>query len=373
MAGPLQVRYAERVGSSDFARTMTQRVDAYFAERQISRHADAEMVAKTVLGLVLWIATWAVLMADRLSPLGVVGWYVVHGFAQLYMAFNIAHDANHGAYSRRKSVNKLVAYVFDLVGVSSYMWRLFHNDSHHAFVNVQGVDTALSSDNLFRFCPQETRLRRHRWQHLYAPPLYCLSTLDWVLAKDFRWLLRGTFGNRRIAQHPRREIVLLFLFKAFYYTYVLVLPLLFLSVPWYAIVGGFVLMHAFLGFTIAAIFQPTHITEGTTYVEPDGDGRISNNYIRHVFDTTADFARTVPFANSLLGCLNLHVIHHMFPGICHVHYPALTEIVRATAAEFGLTYRENRTITGAFLAHLRWLRLLGRVDDPSLPAPAVRG
>jgi len=24
-----------------------------------------------------------------------------------------------------------------------------------------------------------------------------------------------------------------------------------------------------------------------------------------------------------------------------------------------MTYRENRTITGAFLAHLRWLKVLG--------------
>ena len=50
---------------------------------------------------------------------------MAHGFAQLYMSFNIAHDA---------------------------------------FVNVRGADTALSSDNVFRFCPQERRLRRHRYR-----------------------------------------------------------------------------------------------------------------------------------------------------------------------------------------------------------------
>jgi linoleoyl-CoA desaturase len=370
MVEPARIRYRESVGASDFAKTLTLRVNAYFDEREISRNANLEMISKTVLGFLLWIATYAVLMANRLPPLGVVGIYVAHGFAQLYMSFNIAHDANHGAYSRNKRTNKLFACVFDLVGVSSYMWRLYHNDSHHAFVNVRGADTALSSDNVFRFCPQERRLRRHRYQHLYAPLLYCLSTLDWVLAKDYRWLFRSSFGNRRVERHPPGELILLFATKAFYYGYMLVVPLLVLDVPWYAIVAGFVVMHFFIGFTIALIFQPTHITEGTTYVDPDEDGQISNNYIRHIFDTTADFARTNPFANWVLGCLNLHVIHHMFPGICHVHYPALTEIVRATAAEHGLAYRENRTITGAFVAHLRWLRLLGRVDDPALASAA---
>ena len=41
--------------------------------------------------------------------------YVVHGFAQLFISFNIAHDANHGAYSRNKRTNKLFACVFDVV------------------------------------------------------------------------------------------------------------------------------------------------------------------------------------------------------------------------------------------------------------------
>jgi linoleoyl-CoA desaturase len=49
----------------------------------------------------------------------------------------------------------------------------------------------------------------------------------------------------------------------------------------------------------------------------------------------------------------------MFPTVCHVHYPALTRIIKATAEEYGLRYRETRTITGAFLAHLRWLKVLG--------------
>lgn len=85
---------------------------------------------------------------------------------------------------------------------------------------------------------------------------------------------------------------------------------------------------------------------------------------------------------SPLGIVAMYVAHgfaqlYISFNIAHdangVHYPALTEIVRATAAEFGLTYRENRTVTGAFLAHLRWLKLLGRVDDPTLVADAAVG
>jgi linoleoyl-CoA desaturase len=228
-------KFKQKVTSSGFSKALSQRVDNYFHTRGISRHANLEMVSKTSLGFVLWIGTYLWLMTGRFSSLEVVGVYVAHGFAQLFMAFDIAHDANHGAYSKSKRVNRALGCVFDLVGASSYMWRLLHNDSHHAFVNIRGADTTLVSGNIFRFSPQDPRRPYHRYQHLYAPLLYCLSTLDWVLTKDFRWLLQRRFGNWKIVKHPPGELILLFAGKAFYYTYTLVLPLYYLDVPWYSI------------------------------------------------------------------------------------------------------------------------------------------
>jgi linoleoyl-CoA desaturase len=359
MARNHQYRYAHDVTASAFSRELAARVEAYFEERGIWRHANLEMYSKTVLGLAMTAAAYYWLMTGHFTSLEVIGVYVILGSAQLYCAFNIAHDGNHSAYSNRKWVNRVAGCVFDAIGVSSYMWRLLHNTAHHSFVNIRGADTTLVSGGIFRFSPHDRRRAFHRYQHLYAPFFYCLSSLDWVLTKDFRWLMPDrSFGNRTRIRHPRGELFVLFAFKAFYYTYMLVLPLMLLDVAWWSIVAGFVALHACMGFTIAVIFQPNHFNEDATYPEADEEGRIGNNYIRHVFDTTSDYANH-PFKNWVLGGLNLHVIHHMFPTVCHVHYPALTKIVKATAAEYGQTYRENRTITGAFLAHLRWLKTLG--------------
>jgi linoleoyl-CoA desaturase len=363
MTATRRFQYEHGVVSRDFSRTLAQRVDAYFHDRGISRHANPEMIAKTLLGFALWTASWAWLMTGRFSAVQVVGVYVIHGLAQLYMAFNIAHDANHGAYWKSKRVNRVLGCVFDVVGASSYMWRLLHNHSHHSFVNIRGADTTLISGAVFRFSPHDRRRPYHRYQHLYAPLVYCLATLDWVLTKDFRWLANTSFGNRKIVKHPLHELAILFAGKAVYGTYVLILPLLFLDAPWYAIIAGFVVMHLLLGFLISLIFQPNHFNENAAYPEADAEGHISNDYIQHIFDTTSDYARGNRFATWILGGLNLHVIHHMFPGICHVHYPALTQIVKTTAEEYGLRYRENRTISGAFLAHLRWLKVLGTRED----------
>ena len=257
----------------------------------------------------------------------------------------------------------MLSYVFDLVGLSSYMWRLQHNDSHHFYVNIRGADSSIDYDGIFRVSPRMKRRPYHRFQHIYAPFLYCLATIHWVFAKDFQGLLAERHGNNKIYRHPRKELIILFGAKIFYCTYTLVLPLIFLSVPWYSIIIAFVIMHLCIGFIVAATFQPNHFTENSDFPELDEHGYISNNYVKHVFQNTSDYARKNPIACWAIGGLNLHMIHHMYPHVCHVHYPALTEILRTTAKEYGLVYNENKSLTSAFIAHLKWIKKLGREDD----------
>ncbi len=357
------IKFTQGISSSEFAKTLAQRVNTYFDEQQSSRYGNLEMVAKTIMGFSLWIGTYCWLISDRLTSMELIGLYVLHGFAQLHMGLNIAHDANHDAYSKHKAVNRVLGYVFDLVGLSSYMWRRMHNDSHHYFVNVQVADVSIAYGGIFRVSPRMELRWYHRFQHIYAPFLYCLASLDWVFAKDYVGLFVKQYGNHVIRKHPYKELIILFVGKAFYYAYMLVLPLIFLSVPWYSIVLGFTLMHLCLGLTLALTFQPNHFTEASGFPDLDENGNVANNYIEHIFENTADYARGNPLACWALGGLNLHTVHHMFPRVCHVHYPALTEILRSTAQEFGIPYSENKTIIGAFIAHLKWLKILGKQNS----------
>jgi linoleoyl-CoA desaturase len=61
------------------------------------------------------------------------------------------------------------------------------------------------------------------------------------------------------------------------------------------------------------------------------------------------------------------VEHHLFPRICHVHYPNIAPIVEQTCREFGIPYQSIPTFTGAVLGHGAMLRSLGR-EDVSLAA-----
>src|SRR5258708_33531927 len=105
MAENRQFRYANDVNTSAFSRELSARVEAYFEERGIWRHANLEMYSKTVLGLVMTAAAYYWLMTGHFTALEVIGVYVILGTAQVYGAFNIAHAGNHSAYSDKKGVN----------------------------------------------------------------------------------------------------------------------------------------------------------------------------------------------------------------------------------------------------------------------------
>ena len=71
---------------------------------------------------------------------------------------------------------------------------------------------------------------------------------------------------------------------------------------------------------------------------------------------TCSKAKKNPLLNLLFGGFNHHVTHHLFPSICHIHYPKLTPIIAQTCQEFGLDYRHESSFLNAYFAHYRLLK-----------------
>jgi len=86
--------------------------------------------------------------------------------------------------------------------------------------------------------------------------------------------------------------------------------------------------------------------------------------------TTADFARKNPIAFFICGGLNFQIEHHLFPKICHIHYPKIAEIVKDTAEEFGVPYLENKGFFDAVASHFRFMKTMGSTENPQVMAAA---
>ena len=100
------------------------------------------------------------------------------GFGMAGLGLNVMHDANHGALSKNKSVNHIMSYTMNIIGGSSFMWKLQHNVLHHSFTNIEGSDSDMDHVPILRFSPHKKWLPIHRFQFVYAWFLYKKMGLD---------------------------------------------------------------------------------------------------------------------------------------------------------------------------------------------------
>jgi linoleoyl-CoA desaturase len=343
-----------------FLPTLKERVDHFFKERNVSRHANPFMIFKTVFFLSLAVALYILIIVSILPGFLQLGAAIVLGMTMAFIGFNVCHDALHGAYSANKKVNKSLGFVFNVIGANTYVWNLTHNIVHHSYTNIVDHDEDIEiAPGLIRVNQTDKANKLQRYQHFYAFFLYSLTTLSWFFRKDYLKFFKKTIGDSHINKHPRVEYFKLFFYKAIYYSLFIVLPLLLMNLTWWQFLIGFIAMNLAEGLVLGLVFQLAHVVEDTEIRHAENNS-IEDTWAVHQLKTTANFAPNNRLANFLCGGLNLQVEHHLFPKICHVHYRRLSVIVRQTAQEFNLPYHVNRSFFSALRSHYLFLKRLGR-------------
>ena len=202
---------------------------------------------------------------------------------------------------------------------------------------------------------------RQRLQHLFAFPLYAFTMIVWVFKKDFVQIFDRTMTGRG----PTKGGVLsMALGKLLHFSVFLGLPLLLSPYAWWQVGLGYLAMLAAVGFTLAVVFQLAHVVERTQFPQTDSSHRLAGDWAIHQLRTTANFSQGSRWATFFLGGLNHQVEHHLLPGVCHTHYPALAPMVRACALAHGLPYLDSGTFLQALRAHVRTLHRFGRPTQP---------
>ena len=359
MAAP-RVRFATQ-DRPDFHRTLTLRVNEYFKTNKLSKHANANMVFKTVFMVLLYVVPFILMMAGVVTTVwpSMAMWFLM-GVGMSGIGLSIMHDANHGAYSQNPTVNRWLGGILNIIGGYPANWRIQHNVLHHSFTNVEGHDEDIETF-IMRQAPGQERKPIHKFQAFYAPFFYGLMTFYWLVGKDFDQLARydkmGLLAGQGLTY--KRALSQMVVYKLIYLLVILVMPMIVLPIAWWQTLLGFLLMQYISGLILALVFQPAHVIEETDFYTPDAEGRVENNWAIHQLRTTANFARRSRILSWYVGGLNYQVEHHLFPNICHVHYRNISPIVKATAEEYGIPYHEHRTFFEALASHFSLLHQLG--------------
>ena len=345
----------------DFVSALNYNVNQYFKNKKQSRHANLSMIAKSGFYLMIWFGSYFSLYAQGLSLEFMYFLWAVLGFSLAMVTINIGHDAIHGAYSKHKWINNILAHTFNLNGASAYMWVRMHNQAHHTYTNVDGYDEDIAPIPILRISPKKQLWKIHKYQHIYAFFIYTLTSLSWVLIKDYKKFFQNRVGNYQGHKHPVREYFLLFFYKFLNYSLFLLIPLMFIKLPWIHILAGFLLMHAIGGWLLAIIFMLAHAVEETSFPCPNEEGCLENSWTVHQLCTTANFATDSRVLAFFTGGLNTQIEHHLFPHICSIHYPALSQIVKKTALSYDIPYLEL-SLASALKSHQNFLWKMGQQE-----------
>jgi linoleoyl-CoA desaturase len=345
-----------------FQKTLNERVNAYLRDNHLTGRDVPAMRLKTAVALALWLGIYLLLLLGHFPMVVNFCLCLAWALAIASVGFNVMHDANHGGYADNPSVNRLVSLSADMLGMSGFRWRTKHNIWHHTYTNIAGFDDDVEAFGLMRLTPRAPWKPHHRGQAWYFPVVYSMIGFDFIL-RDFMMVLFGkSDANHVYPKMSPAEKVTFWVGKLFFFGIMIGLPLL--VFPWWQVLVGFLIVLLTVGLVLSVIFQLAHINGYAAFPEPLGSPQhIDNEWAVHQVETTVDFAPKNWLLFNFIGGLNFQIEHHLFPHICHMIYPSLAPIVRATCEEFGIVYHCHKTWREAFSSHLKELSLLGSKSE----------
>ena len=230
------------------------------------RRARRRLHGKAMVIVVLVAASYWALALSNLPLLVRLGAAGVLVLGLVAVGTSIMHDANHDSFSGHRWLNRVLAYTSDMLGASSWLWRIQHNTLHHGNANVSGFDADIALFPFARLAPTQRWHFWYRGQHFYMWPLYGFLALKNLLVSDLLAVITGRLDRQPIRQ-PRRPSVItrITLGKLAHLGWAVVIPLMFN--PWWAVLAFYLGCSWLVGFLLAIIFQLAHCVDVTTMLD----------------------------------------------------------------------------------------------------------
>jgi linoleoyl-CoA desaturase len=351
--------------NSVFYTVLKSEVDQYFQQKHLKKTGNWKLFLKTGLLIPAAIMLYVFIIFFHLPIAMVIVMGGLLGFTLASIGFNVMHDACHGSYSSHKWANNVMGLTMNALGGNAYIWKQKHNIIHHTYTNVDGMDDDIAKSPLIRQCDTQKWLPVHRIQHIYLPLVYSITSLAWALLTDFLKYFSQKVNKTGMQKMDTKEHIIFWLSKVLYLTVYVLIPLFVLGpIGWLLF---FAAMHVVEGLTLAIVFQLAHVVEQTEFEVVTVDPKvIETEWAVHQVKTTANFANNNKIISWLVGGLNFQIEHHLFPKVSHVHYPALSKIVKRVCEKYGMPYHQYPTMFSAVASHFRFMRQLGR--KPQLAA-----
>lgn len=345
--------------NSIFFQSLKKSVELYFKERGLKKTGNWRLYTKTIVLIPAALAIYISLLFISMPVWFALILCGLLGLAISSIGFNVMHDACHGSYSSKKWVNNVLGLTLNALGGNAFFWKQKHNILHHTYTNIEGADDDIAQSKLLRQSPTQKWMPIHRYQHIYLTLAYSLTIFMWVSVRDFKKYFSRKIYNTPLQPMTKGDHFTFWISKILYAFFYVVLPILLVGLkPWFF---GYLTMGLVTGVVLSYVFQLAHAVEGPEFDSVGiEDKLIETEWAVHQIKTTANFSPDNKIISWYVGGLNFQVEHHLFPRISHIHYPALSKIVREHCQKFNLPYHSFPTLQMAISSHVRTMKKLGQ-------------
>jgi linoleoyl-CoA desaturase len=345
--------------STSFHSDLKKRISDYFNQVGKSTTGNYKLFIKAGIFVLSLIGVYIHLVFFTPPVFWAITECLVLGGLTAAIGFNVMHDGSHGSFSRYKWLNTMAAMTVNFLGADNFMWRSKHNVIHHTYTNIHGVDDDIEARPLLRLCSEQKFYKIHKYQHWYFWMAYSLLYMWWVFVTDYKKYFLKRIGSVPLNKMSVSEHITFWGFKLVHAFLFVALPIYLLGFQTWVI--GFLIFALFAGFVLSIVFQLAHTVEHTHFPMPDeATGKMEDEWAIHQIKTTANFATKNKLISWLVGGLNFQIEHHLFPKISHIHYPAISKIIRQACIEYGITYIEYPRLRLAVASHVSYLRQMGK-------------
>lgn len=344
---------------NSFYSEVKKRISEYFKEVGKSSTGNYSLFIKAIALVVAYLFVYTHLIFFTPATWLALIECIVLGGLTAAIGFNVMHDGMHGSFSRYKWINKLAGLSLNFLGANNFMWKTKHNIIHHTYTNIQGIDDDIEARPFLRLCETQKYYKVHRYQHWYFWAAYSLLYLWWVFFTDYKKYFLGRIGPTPLQKMSVADHVSFWAFKLFHAFAFIAFPIYMVGfLPWLI---GFLLFGCFAGFVLSIVFQLAHTVEHTDFPQANlATNKMEDEWAIHQLRTTANFATKNKLISWWVGGLNFQIEHHLFPRISHVHYPAISKIIKKACQDFGIPYIEYPKMRLAVVSHVSHLKNLSR-------------
>jgi len=331
-----------------------RRVEEHLQKKGI-KNDSLVMYFKSFLILSMWIVSLYFSMIQ-----GYILAAFVFGFFHSHLGISIAHDGNHGSYSRNKYINYIARFMVDIMGGSWIIWTMQHNIGHHPHANRQGdyQDEDFDPDSrsgfpMVRLSPFFPAKPHHRFQHIYIWFLFGFVGIKWMYG-DIKYFIKGKYQTMDFWTFSKQEFMIQLVTKGIFFFHSLILPIYL-----HGLIRALIMcciLFAVNSYVFSLLFAVNHLTDEAIF--PD-DQLPEKDWAKLQVLTSSNYSLNSTFSLWMSGGLNYQIEHHLFPYVCHVNLPEIASIVKQTCKQYEVRYTCFTSYWEALYSYYLHLKRMG--------------